>query len=69
MHGNACAISKLSCRQCGRIDQTTEVQAITRSQAITKQNDENIDQIDKPSISQCEQTIDEPWLQNWDYDT
>ena len=39
LHGNADALSRLPCRQCGRIDQTSEVHA--RSQAKTKQNDEN----------------------------
>ena len=56
LHGNAGALSRLPCRQCGRIDQTSEVQAITRPQAKTKQN-ENIDQMDEPSVDMNKQLM------------
>ena len=69
LHSNADALSRLPCRQCGRIDQASKVHAITRSQAKTKQINENIDQIAEPSVSQYEQMTDEPWLQIWDSDT
>ena len=69
LHSNADALSRLPCRQCGRIDQV-EVQAVTRSQAKHEKIDEDFYETDKNTTeNQNEQTSDEPWLQIWNTET
>ena len=65
LHSNADALSRLPCRQCGRIDQV-EVQAVARSQAKYEKIYENFEETDKNEPeNQNEKTSDEPWLQIW----